>query len=126
MAPHVMVEDISVKAISEARQAFTGGGLRERLAKFHADVDCAFWQWNEVWLSAGFRRFDIRSQIEAITAPLRVAARPAVPPWMKWSIMRMKPAPLESLWATPCTLTAMQTRRNFAAMTCNYAGIRLE
>jgi len=70
MAPHVMVEDISVKAISEARQAFTGGGLRERLAKFHADVDCAFWQWNEVWLSAGFRSFDIRREIEAITAPL--------------------------------------------------------
>ena len=70
MAPHVMVEDISVKAISDARQAFTEGGLRERLAKFHTDVDGAFWQWNEVWLSAGFRSFDIRREIEAITTPL--------------------------------------------------------
>ncbi len=70
MAPHVMVEDISVQAITQARQAFTEGGLRERLAKFHNDVDGAFWQWNEVWLSAGFRRFDIRREIEAITAPL--------------------------------------------------------
>jgi pimeloyl-ACP methyl ester carboxylesterase len=70
MAPHVMVEDISVQAITQARQAFTEGELRQRLAKFHADVDGAFWQWNEVWLSAGFRRFDIRREIEAITAPL--------------------------------------------------------
>jgi pimeloyl-ACP methyl ester carboxylesterase len=70
MAPHVRVEDISVQAITQARQAFTKGGLRARLAKFHADVDGAFWQWNEVWLSAGFRSFDIRREIEAITAPL--------------------------------------------------------
>lgn len=70
MAPHVRVEDISVQAITQAREAFRGGGLRERLAKFHTDVDCAFWQWNEVWLSTGFRSFDIRSEIEAITAPL--------------------------------------------------------
>jgi pimeloyl-ACP methyl ester carboxylesterase len=70
MAPHVMVEDISVQAITQAGQAFTEGGLRERLAKFHVDVDSAFWQWNEVWLSAGFRSFDIRQEIETIAAPL--------------------------------------------------------
>ena len=70
MAPHVMVEDISVQAITQARQAFTQGGLRERLTKFHADVDCAFWQWNEVWLSEGFRNFDIRREIETLSAPL--------------------------------------------------------
>jgi pimeloyl-ACP methyl ester carboxylesterase len=44
--------------------------LRDRLAKFHADVDVAFWQWNDVWLSAGFRSFDIRQEIEALRAPL--------------------------------------------------------
>lgn len=70
MAPHVMVEDISVQAITQARQAFNDGGLRQRLAQFHSDVDGAFWQWNEVWLSPGFRSFDIRREIQAITAPL--------------------------------------------------------
>jgi len=70
MAPHVMVQDISVQAITEAREAFSQGLLRERLAKFHADVDGAFWQWNDVWLSAGFRSFDIRQEIETINAPL--------------------------------------------------------
>jgi pimeloyl-ACP methyl ester carboxylesterase len=40
------------------------------LAKFHDDVDCAFWQWNDVWLSDAFRSFDIRPLLQSITAPL--------------------------------------------------------
>ena len=70
MAPHVMVEDISVQAITAARKAYETGPLRQRLAPFHADVDSAFWQWNEVWLSQAFRAFDIRAELHSITAPL--------------------------------------------------------
>ena len=70
MAPHVMVEDVSVQSIEAARQAYENGPLRARLAPFHADVDCAFWQWNDVWLSEAFRRYDIRPEISAIQAPL--------------------------------------------------------
>ena len=70
MAPHVMVEDISLQAILAARQAYEHGPLRQRLATYHADVDCAFWQWNDVWLSPGFRDFDIRSELGGIRAPL--------------------------------------------------------
>ncbi|MDO5691008.1 MAG: alpha/beta hydrolase [Pseudomonadota bacterium] len=70
MAPHVMVEDISVQSIDAARQAYEGGTLRERLARYHDDVQVAFWQWNDVWLSPAFRGFDIRGEIGSITAPL--------------------------------------------------------
>lgn len=70
MAPHVMVEDISVQAITAAREAYEHGPLRQRLAPFHADVDCAFWQWNDVWLSGAFRGFDIRPELQGITGPL--------------------------------------------------------
>ncbi len=70
MAPHVMVEDISIQSIEHARTAFEAGDLRQRLARFHADVDCAFWQWNDVWLSDAFRGFDIRDNCRTITAPL--------------------------------------------------------
>ena len=70
MAPHVMVEAISIGSITQARTAFEAGDLRQRLARFHADVDCAFWQWNDVWLSDAFRRFDIRDNCRTITAPL--------------------------------------------------------
>ena len=69
MAPHVMVEDVSVAAITQARDAYTSG-LRERLSRYHNDVDGAFWQWNDVWLSDAFRAFDIREDCRAITAPL--------------------------------------------------------
>ena len=70
MAPHLMVEDVSVRSIEQARQAFEHGPLRQRLARFHDDVDGAFWQWNDIWLSPAFRAFDIRDECRAITAPL--------------------------------------------------------
>lgn len=70
MAPHVIVEDISVTAIAGAKTMFESGGLREPLAKHHADVDGAFWQWNDIWLSGAFRSFDVRAECAGITAPL--------------------------------------------------------
>ena len=70
MAPHVIVEDISINAITAAREAFETGQLRARLARYHADVDAAFWQWNDIWLSDEFRSFDIRHNCGSITAPL--------------------------------------------------------
>ena len=70
MAPHLFVEDISLAAIEQARKAFVQGELRQRLAKFHADVDTAFWQWNDIWLSPAFRSFNIESDCRQITCPL--------------------------------------------------------
>jgi pimeloyl-ACP methyl ester carboxylesterase len=70
MAPHVIVEDVSIRSIEEARNAFEAGGLRERLARYHSDVDGAFWQWNDIWLDPAFRAFDIRPECRHITAPV--------------------------------------------------------
>ncbi len=74
MAPHVVVEDVSVRAITETRAAYQASGdrnsLRTRLSRYHANVDCAFWQWNDVWLSDEFRSFDIRGDCQRISAPL--------------------------------------------------------
>lgn len=70
MAPHVRVEDVAVKSITQAKIAFESNGLRQRLVKHHADVDGAFWQWNDVWLSRGFTSFDIRAECRRISAPL--------------------------------------------------------
>lgn len=70
MAPHVIVEDISIRSIEQAREAFEKGDLRERLRRYHADVDGAFWQWNDIWLSPQFRQFDIRAECRRIAAPL--------------------------------------------------------
>ena len=70
MAPHVIVEDISIASITQARQAYETGGLRGRLERYHAQVDGAFWQWNEIWLSRAFRAFDIRPDCRRIAAPV--------------------------------------------------------
>ena len=70
MAPHLFVEDISLQSIEAAKHAFETGDLRNRLSRFHADVDCAFWQWNDVWLSQAFRSFDIQKECMDISAPL--------------------------------------------------------
>jgi len=70
MAPHVIVEDISVKSIEQARDAYTTTDLRSKLARYHADVDVAFWQWNDIWLAPAFRGFDIRADCRRIRAPV--------------------------------------------------------
>jgi pimeloyl-ACP methyl ester carboxylesterase len=70
MAPHVMVEQISVDAIAAAREAYLHGPLRARLARYHDDVDAAFWGWNRIWLAPAFRDWDMRPLLPAITAPV--------------------------------------------------------
>lgn len=72
MAPHVFIEDLALRAITQAKLLYEGdpGGLRQSLARHHADVDNAFWQWNDVWLSPAFRSFDMRAECRNITAPL--------------------------------------------------------
>lgn len=70
MAPHLWVEDISLRSIEAAKAAFEHSELRSKLARFHNDVDGAFWQWNDVWLSDAFRSFDIRRECRRITTPV--------------------------------------------------------
>jgi pimeloyl-ACP methyl ester carboxylesterase len=70
MAPHVMVEDVSVSSIQAARQAYVETDLKPRLARYHADPDSAFWGWNDVWLSDAFRSWDIRPILHHITGPV--------------------------------------------------------
>jgi pimeloyl-ACP methyl ester carboxylesterase len=70
VAPHIMVEDISISSIAEARQAYQHAGLRDKLARYHDDVDSAFYGWNDVWLSPTFRDWSIESSLSSIRCPL--------------------------------------------------------
>jgi pimeloyl-ACP methyl ester carboxylesterase len=72
LAPHVIVEDISVAAISAARTAYAETDLRDRLARHHDHVDIAFRGWNDVWLDPRFREWDITDRLAGITAPVLV------------------------------------------------------
>jgi pimeloyl-ACP methyl ester carboxylesterase len=70
LAPHVMVEDISVASIAAARVAYTQGDLRARLVRHHEDVDGAFRGWNDVWLRPEFRDWTIEEYLPRITCPV--------------------------------------------------------
>ena len=69
-APHVFVEPFSVQSISEIGETYELGKLRERMARYHKDVDRTFFGWNDIWLSPEFRDWDITSYLPRITAPV--------------------------------------------------------
>jgi pimeloyl-ACP methyl ester carboxylesterase len=70
LAPHIMVEDLSVQSIAKARTAYQQTDLRQRLAKYHDDPDSAFWGWNNIWLHPPFKQWSIEQEIASITRPL--------------------------------------------------------
>ena len=70
LAPHIIVEDLSVASIEDARRAYLETDLRERLARYHDDPDSAFWGWNRIWLDPPFRDWSIEREIETIACPL--------------------------------------------------------
>jgi pimeloyl-ACP methyl ester carboxylesterase len=70
LAPHILVEDLSVASIAKARDAYLSTDLKARLAKHHDDPDSAFWGWNQIWLHPPFKQWSIEDEIAAITCPL--------------------------------------------------------
>jgi pimeloyl-ACP methyl ester carboxylesterase len=70
LAPHILVEDISVTSIEQARIAYETTDLRQRLGRYHADPDSAFRGWNDIWLAPAFRSWNIEPEIAAIRCPL--------------------------------------------------------
>jgi pimeloyl-ACP methyl ester carboxylesterase len=71
-APHVFGEEVSFASIARAKEAYEKGGLRERLAKYHENVDAAFYGWNGPWLDPGFRRWNLQDRLPRISAPILV------------------------------------------------------
>jgi pimeloyl-ACP methyl ester carboxylesterase len=69
-APHVFCEDLSLASIRAAKEAYQQGDLRQRLARFHDDVDSAFFGWNDAWLLPEFRRWNIEEYLPGISCPL--------------------------------------------------------
>lgn len=72
IAPHFIVEDISVASIAEIRSAYATTNLKEKLARWHKDVDNAFYGWNGAWLDPDFRNWDISEYLAYIRVPVAI------------------------------------------------------
>jgi len=70
LAPHIFVEPYALENIRSIRQAYLETDLRSRLARYHDDVDFAFWSWNQIWLNPDFQRWTIVRELAAITCPV--------------------------------------------------------
>ena len=72
LAPHFFTEDMGIAEIRRARDAFTTGSFRDKLARWHSDVDCAFRSWSEPWLDPQFRKWDITEALGYIRVPILI------------------------------------------------------
>lgn len=70
-AGHIFVEDITVKGVEEALNAYNTTNLPQRLEKYHGDkVEMIVKAWTEIWLSDKFRSWNIKYLLKNIISPL--------------------------------------------------------
>lgn len=73
LAPHVMVEQITLAGIHAADAEPGATALRKRLARYHGDKTEDLWRaWAETWLRPGFDGCEMRAGLPRITAPTLV------------------------------------------------------
>lgn len=70
MAPHVFLEREGIVSMAKARAAYEEGELRQKLARFHADVDSAFYGWNVTWLMPSMRGWNVEAELGGIACPV--------------------------------------------------------
>ena len=71
IAPHFFTENISLKSIRGALEAYEQGDLRARLERYHGDnTDNAFYGWNGAWLNPEFEKWDITEFLPEIRVPV--------------------------------------------------------
>ncbi|MGH6980326.1 MAG: alpha/beta fold hydrolase [Stellaceae bacterium] len=69
-APHVIVEDVTVAGIAEAKRAYETTDLGKRLARYHDDPAGAFRGWNKIWLDPAFRAWNIEDDARGVGCPV--------------------------------------------------------
>ena len=72
IAPHFIVEDVSVTSIAAIKTTFETADLRAKLARWHKDVDNAFYGWNGAWLDPEVRGWDISEYLAYIRVPVLI------------------------------------------------------
>ncbi|HET6794298.1 MAG TPA: alpha/beta hydrolase [Acidimicrobiales bacterium] len=66
LAPHLFVEEVTLRSIEQARRTFAEGDLEARMSRHHADARSTFRGWNDVWLAEEFRSWNIEEYLPGI------------------------------------------------------------
>jgi len=72
MAPHFIVEDVTINSIREIRRAFDTTDVRQRFQRWHGDADATVRGWTDVWMKNDFRTWDIRDVLAYIRVPILI------------------------------------------------------
>jgi pimeloyl-ACP methyl ester carboxylesterase len=70
MAPHVMVEPVCIQSIQAVKRTYQSTNLAEKLRRYHADPEGAFWGWCNVWLDSRFLHWNIEEHVRMVTCPI--------------------------------------------------------
>lgn len=70
LAPHVMVEEITLEGIRAAEADPRAPEIRRRLARYHGDQAETLWRaWTETWLRPGFDGCELRAELPRLACP---------------------------------------------------------
>ncbi|HET7597179.1 MAG TPA: alpha/beta hydrolase, partial [Burkholderiales bacterium] len=72
MAPHFIVEGVTINSIREIREAFDTTDVRQRFQRWHADADATVRGWTDVWMTNDFGTWDIRDELAYIRVPILI------------------------------------------------------
>jgi len=72
IAPHFFTEEMGLAEIRRTSDEYAAGMLREKLKRWHSDVDCAFRSWSEPWLHPDFRDWNITDALPYIRVPILI------------------------------------------------------
>ena len=70
MAPHFFTEPMGLAAIKAAGVDYVSGDLREKLGKYHANVDVAFNGWYDAWTNPDFEAWHVGDTIDHLRIPV--------------------------------------------------------
>lgn len=70
-AGHIFVEEVTLKGVYDAWEAYKTTNLPDRLQKYHGDkVETLFKAWTETWTRDDYRTWNIEYLLKDITCPL--------------------------------------------------------
>jgi pimeloyl-ACP methyl ester carboxylesterase len=72
IAPHFFTEEMGLAEIRRTNEDYATGNLRDKLKRWHSDVDSAFRSWSEPWLDPDFRNWDITEALGYIRVPMLI------------------------------------------------------